>query len=220
MSAAVLVHRARQSPTFWVMGLTLAPALVCTLLAKEWYPYWWKLVGYFWYSIPANSFVYLPHEPAVVYASAIYQPWAVAVVGGFATTIAAIVDYFVVRKVFEYRRVAPVKQTSFYKSAVRYFYWQPWATIALFALLPFPYYPIRVLAPSADYPLWRYVSACVAGRVPRYYLLALGGAWMPVPTEYILLMAVVIIVATVLLCTLGARRAAGKSRTRIEAPLK
>jgi membrane protein YqaA with SNARE-associated domain len=153
------------------------------------------LVGYFWYSIPANSFVYLPHEPAVIYAGAIYIPWIVAVVGGLSTIIASIIDYFVVRKAFEFRRVAPVKQTSLYKMAVRYFYWRPWETIVVFAFTPLPFYPIRVLAPSSGYPLWKYVSANVTGRVPRYYLLALGGAWVSVPPKYLILIGLFIILA-------------------------
>ena len=168
-------------------------------------------MGYFWYSIPANSFVYLPHEPAVVYAGALYDPWIVAVVGGVSTLVAAIVDYYVVKRVFEFRRVAPVKQTSIYKKAVGYFYWRPWLTIAVFALSPLPFYPIRLLAPSSGYPLWRYASAYVIGRLPRYYLLALGGAWVPVPSKYLILMVVFIILSSVL-GVLWARRRAQASQ--------
>ena len=215
MSAVGLVHKAKGSPAFWVLGVTLVPALVCILLTRVWYPEWWRLVGYFWYSIPGNSFIYLPHEPAVVYAGAIYDAWMVAAVGGVATGVAAIVDYFVVRKVFEFRRVAPLRETYLYKTAVRYFYWQPWATIAVFAFSPLPYYPIRVLAPSSGYPLWKYVSACVTGRIPRYYLLALGGAWIPVSTGYLVLMALLIIAATVVSCAFGARRASADRQDEI-----
>ena len=205
MTTTALVHRVRRSPTVWVLGVTLVLALICTLLAKALYPEWWQLVGYFWYSIPGNSFAYLPHEPAVIYAGAIYEPWIVAVVGGLSTMVAAIVDYYVVKRVFELRRVAPVKQTTLYKTAVRYFYWRPWWTIAVFALTPLPFYPIRLLAPSSGYPLWRYVSAYVCGRIPRYYLLAMGGAWIPVPPKYLILMVVFIIITSVL-WVLWARR--------------
>ena len=188
--AGAFLHRMRRSPTAWVLTGALAPALVLTPIARLLYPDWWQLVGYFWYSIPASSFVYLPHEPAVVYAGALYSPAAVALTGGAATMVAAIVDYFVVKKVFEFRRVAPVKQTDLYKKAVRCFYWKPWPTLAVVAFSIIPFYPLRILAPSSGYPLWKYVSAYVAGRVPRYYLLAMGGAWMPVPNEFILLMVV------------------------------
>ena len=184
-----LVHRARSSPAFWVLLAALVPALVCTPIAWFLFPQAWQLVALFWYTIPASSFVYLPHEPAVVYAGAVYAPWKVALVGGLATVVAAIVDYYVVRRVFEFRRVAPVKRTAIYHRAVRYFYWKPWATIAVISFSFIPFYPLRILAPSSGYPISRYVTAYLAGRVPRYYLLAMGGAWMPVPSGFLLLMA-------------------------------
>ena len=205
MSGIELAHRMRHSPAFWVLTASLVPALVFTPLIRFLYPDWWQLMGYFWYSIPACSFVYLPHEPAVVFAGAIYDPLVVALAGGLATVIAAITDYFVVRKVFEFQRIAPLKQTALYKRAVRLFYWRPWPTMVAFALSPLPFYPLRILAPSSGYPMWKYVSAYVTGRVPRYYLIAMGGAWMPVPTKYIVLM-VLCLIGSSLLWVLWARR--------------
>lgn len=207
MTDESIIHRVWRSPTTWILIGTLIPAIVFTLLARFLYPDWWQLVGYFWYSIPGNGFTYLPHEPAVVYAGALYDAWIVAAVGGVATMIAGIVDYYIVKKVFEFRRVAPVKQTAFYKKAVRYFYWRPWITVAVFAISPLPFYVIRLLAPSSGYPLWRYVSAYTVGRLPRYYLLAMGGAWVPVPTKYILLMVVGIILGSVIAVFLAQRKA-------------
>ena len=202
--AAALLHRAKRSPKVWVLAGTLVPALAFTLLAWVFYPPLWQLVLYFWYSIPSNSFVYLPNEPGVLFAAAIYEPWVVAVVGGVATMIACIIDYVVIKRVFELRPVAPVKQTALYKRAVRYFYWRPWPTIAILAVSPFPFYPVRVLAPSSNYPLWKYTSASVIGRMGRYYLLAIGGSWMHVPHEYLILM-VVGLLCTPLMAVLWAR---------------
>lgn len=199
-----LVHRAKRSPKVWVLVGTLVPALVFTLLAWVLYPPLWQLVLYFWYSIPSNSFVYLPNEPGVLFAAAVYSPWVVAVVGGVATMIACIIDYVVIKRVFELRPVAPVKQTAIYKKAVRYFYWRPWPTIAVLAVSPFPFYPVRVLAPSSNYPLWRYASASVIGRMCRYYLLAIGGSWIHVPPQYLILM-VVGMLSTPLLAVVWAR---------------
>ena len=90
------------------------------------------------------------------------------------------------------KRFEPLKRTSFYQSAVRCFYWQPWWTIVVFAFTPLPVFPIRVLALSSNYPLLPYVSGNVFGRAPRYYLLAIGGAWLAVPVMYLLVMGFVI----------------------------
>ena len=77
----------RRSPTVWVMAATLIPGLVLTHLARTLYPQWWQLVGCFWYSIPRNSFIGLPHEPAVVYAGALYHPTVVVIARGLATMV-------------------------------------------------------------------------------------------------------------------------------------
>ena len=197
-------RRLRRSPRFWVLAGTLLPALVCTLLAWAYASSLWQLVLYFWYSIPSNSFVYLPNEPGVLFAAAVYSPWVVAVVGGVATMIACIIDYAVIKRVFEFQQVARVKQTGIYKKAIQCFYWRPWPTIAILAVTPLPFYPVRVLAPSSGYPLWRYTSSSVIGRMARYYLLAIGGSWMHVPPQFLILM-VVGMLSTPILAVLWAR---------------
>ena len=199
-----LARRLRRSPRFWVLSGTLLPALVCTLLAWAYASSLWQLVLYFWYSIPSNSFVYLPNEPGVLFAAAVYSPWVVAVVGGVATMIACIIDYAVIKRVFEFQQVARVKQTGIYKKAIQCFYWRPWPTIAILAVTPLPFYPVRVLAPSSGYPLWRYTSSSVIGRMARYYLLAIGGSWMHVPPQFLILM-VVGMLSTPILAVLWAR---------------
>ena len=135
-AAKDVARRLRRSPRFWVLASTLLPALVCTLLAWAYASSLWQLVLYFWYSIPSNSFVYLPNEPGVLFAAAVYSPWVVAVVGGVATMIACIIDYAVIKRVFEFQQVARVKQTGIYKKAIQCFYWRPWPTIAVLAVTP------------------------------------------------------------------------------------
>ena len=156
---------------------TVVPALLITLLTWRLFPDWWRLSAYFWYSIPANSFLWIPHEPAVVYAGTIYPPLLVALVGGISTLLAAIIDHAVFTRAFRLESIKPIAQTRIMKISVRLFNWQPWWTIWMFAFTPIPFYPIRVVAPLAKYPMMGYVSAVVLGRIPRYYLLALSGVW-------------------------------------------
>ena len=206
--------RGRSNLIVWLLVATLVPALVCTLLTKILYPEWWQLVLYFWYSIPSNTFLHLPHEPAVIYAGTIYDPWLVAVVGGISTMVASVIDYFAVKKVFELRGMAAIKETALYRLTVRWFRWRPWETIVIFAIAPLPYDPIRVLAPSTNYPLVKYVTANVTGRVVLYYLLAVGGAWLPIPPTYLIPIAT-FITFTPLLCVLLAWRRRSLSTSRI-----
>jgi ribonucleoside-triphosphate reductase len=79
--------------------------------------------------------------------------------------------------------LAPLGQSRIMRVCVRLFRWRPWWTIVFFAFSPIPFYPIRLVAPLAGYPLTGYVSAVVVGRVPRYFLIALGGVWAKRLTE-------------------------------------
>jgi hypothetical protein len=143
----------------WVIVATLVTALTCTALAAILVSQWWGLALYFWYAIPSNTFIHLPHEPATIYA-----PWLVVAVGRSLTTLfASIIDCCAIKKVFELRRVASVKQTRIYRMAVRWFRWKPWANIVFFAFTQIPFDAVRVLAPSSNCPLRKYVSANVIG---------------------------------------------------------
>jgi len=175
----------RRHSVAWVVAAAIGPALLGTLLIGLIIGEWWHLAGYIWYFLPGT---FLPQEPAVIYAGTIYNPGFVVVIFGLATVTSSLIDYFTVKKVLELRKFAPLKRTSLYKAAVHCFYWHPWWTIVVFAFAPVPFFPMRVLALSSNYPLLRYVSANVIGRLPRYYLLAIGGAWLTIPLMYLLLM--------------------------------
>ena len=153
----------------------LLPACVCTLLVWAYLPDWWQLSAYFWYSIPGNSFLLLPHEPAVIYAGTLYNPILVAMVGGLATIPASVIDHQLFTRAFRLKPLAQVKDTRLSRLTGRAFAIQPWWTVFTFAFSPIPFYPIRIVAPMYNYPAERYVSAIFLGRVPRYYLLAWGG---------------------------------------------
>ncbi len=168
----------------WVIAATIAPALLGALLIGFIIGEWWHLAGYFWFFLPGTL---LPQEPAVIYAGTIYHPGLVVVLFSLATITASLIDYLTIKKLLASPRLAPLKRTPIYQTAVRWFYWCPWWTIAVFAFAPLPFFPIRILALSSDYPLLRYVSASVVGRMPRYYLLAIGGAWLTIPLMYLLL---------------------------------
>ena len=171
------VARYRVTPRQAVIYLSalLVPASVCTLLVWWFLPHWWELSAFFWYSIPGNSFILLPHEPGVLFAGTLYHPAVVAIVGGLATIPASTIDYQLFRRAFRLGFMAQVTQSRISAFARRAFSIQPWWTTVMFAFSPIPFYPVRIAAPLAGYPATRYVAAVFVGRVPRYYLLAWGG---------------------------------------------
>lgn len=156
-------------------GVLLLCASACTLLVWLLAPKWWELSAYFWYSIPGNSFILLPHEPAVLYAGTLYHPFLVATVGTLATVPPSAFDYQLFKRVFQLKPLVQANRSRIARLAQRGFNWQPWWTIVLFAFSPIPFYPVRLAAPMAGYPPARYVTAVAFGRWPRYYLLAWGG---------------------------------------------
>ena len=173
-----------------MLAVGICAVVAVTLLVWAVFPNWWLLAIYFWYSIASASFIRLPQEPAVIYAGSIYQPWIVALVGGVASIGGCTLDYFVVKKAFQLRRIGGIQRSTLYKFAVRCFSWKPWPAIVLFSFGPFlPYDAIRVLAPSTGYALIRFLTANFVGRTARYYLLALGGAWISLPPVYLLILA-------------------------------
>jgi membrane protein YqaA with SNARE-associated domain len=205
--SAGFLGEARSSPIAWVAA-AVAPALLGTLLIGLIIGEWWHLAGYVWYFLPGTA---LSQEPAVIYAGTIYHPVLVVVIFCLATVTASLIDYYTVRKVLQLRRFAPLKQTSFYQAAVRCFYWQPWWTIVVFAFTPLPFFPVRVLALSSNYPLLHYVSANVVGRAPRYYLLAVAGAWLTIPLMYMILMGFIMALIPTLFGFFWSRRSAAQA---------
>jgi ribonucleoside-triphosphate reductase len=177
VTGTILLRRLIGKRPLLIMGSVLLPAILCSLLVWQYLSDWWQLSAYFWYSIPGNSFIWLPHEPAVIYAGAIYAPVLVAVVGGGATLIASMIDHALFTRAFRSKELAPLKESRLMRAVVDRFNRWPWWTIVVVAFTPLPFYPLRIVAPLANYPMFGYVSAVVVGRVPRYFLLALGGGW-------------------------------------------
>lgn len=181
MTSEFSASEVRSCTLVWV-ATALAPAILGVLIVGFLIGEWWHLAGYVWYLLPGT---FVPQEPSVIYAGTIYHPGFVVLIFCLASTTAAVIDYFTVKKVLSLRKFDSLKKTSFYQSSVRCFYWRPWWTIAFFAFSPLPFFPIRILALSSNYPAVRYVSANVIGRAPRYYLLAIGGAWLAIPVMYV-----------------------------------
>ena len=175
MIDAVARHRVTPRQAVIYLSALLVPASVCTLLVWWFLPHWWELSAFFWYSIPSNSFILLPHEPGVLFAGTLYHPAVVAIVGGLATIPASTIDYQLFKRALRLGFMAQVTQSRISDFARRAFSIQPWWTTVTFAFSPIPFYPVRIAAPLAEYPATRYVAAVFVGRVPRYYLLAWGG---------------------------------------------
>jgi membrane protein YqaA with SNARE-associated domain len=137
-------------------------------------PRYSQLAVYALYAIPAHLLIsFLPHEPALWIAARLYPALLVAVVGTVATLVAIVIDYWLIGWLVNHHLVKPVVQASrWFKFAERWFEKAPALLIAGSALAPVPFYPVKIMAIAADYPLRRFVPALIVGRLPRFYFLA------------------------------------------------
>ncbi len=155
------------------MGSALGLAGLVALFA----PAYRGLVWYGLYAIPSHLLVsFLANEPMLFAAARTYPAGLVALTGTAGCIVAIVLDYaligwFVTRRLvrteLEDSRAVRVAQRIFGKA--------PFLLILGSALLPVPFYPVKILAIAGNYPLRRFIAALVLGRLPRFWFLALVG---------------------------------------------
>ena len=137
-------------------------------------PRYSQLAVYGLYAIPAHLLIsFLPHEPALWIAARLYPAAVVAATGTAATVVAITLDYWLIGWLVNHRLVRPVVQESrWFRFAERWFRKAPALLITGSALAPVPFYPVKIMAIAANYPLRRFIPALMVGRLPRFYFLA------------------------------------------------
>lgn len=174
-------------------------------------PTYRDLILLYLYSIPSNSVIPIPHEPAMVYFGRLHEPLLVALVACAGTMVPCFLDYQAIHFAFQAERLQKVRRSDVYQGAVTYFLKAPFISVTIAAFAPFiPFYVFRVLSPTSGYPLRRYMLAMAVGRLPRYYFFALLGEALPLPDLIpALLLILVVCIALFLLVKrhLASRRA-------------
>jgi membrane protein YqaA with SNARE-associated domain len=140
------------------------------------------------YSIPSNSVLPIPHEPAILYFATVYHPVWVALAGTVGTVAVSFADYALVEAAMRHPKISGAREKGLFKWAVKWMQRFPFWIIVLFSLTPLPIYVVRVLAPASGYPIARYVAAQVVGRFPRFLLLAYIGYSIQLPGWVLLAM--------------------------------
>jgi membrane protein YqaA with SNARE-associated domain len=193
-----------------VATLTLALALAGALWLG--WPEGRRLVSYGLYAIPAHLLVsVLANEPALFAAARSFPPMQVAVAGVAGALVAIALDYALIGWFVNHRLIrAEIDDSRGYQRAQRLFGRAPFLLIVAAAMLPVPFYPIKILAIARDYSLPRFAAAIVIGRLPRFYLLALGGQKVQAPNSALASAAV----ALGLIAAWGAWRTWRRNRLR------
>lgn len=138
-------------------------------------------IGYFLVMIPVQGVLSLPLEPATMIIAKVAPPWEIALLGSLAAAVTALLDYFIVRRIFRVAALDRLRAHRLFSRVERLAKVAPFLTIFLFAALPLPFAIPRVMMPITGYPLPKYVAAMALGRLPRLYVLALFGQLFDIP---------------------------------------
>jgi len=173
----------RLGPTVWVMGALMGVIGVVTtaLMLRDFRSDSYIYLAF--YSIPANTAISVfPHEPVLIYFGKFANLWWAAAAASVGTLVAGILDHMVFVPVLNLHSLRGYKEKAFYRKAIGYFMKWPFPTLLVAGFTPVPFFPFKFLAFSIHYPMWKYLTALVVSRFPRYYLLALIGATFQIPT--------------------------------------
>lgn len=169
-------------PKVWIMGaVMLALAVVALVLMLQEFSTSSYLYLAF-YAIPANSAISVfPHEPVVIWYGSQGSILWTAVAASAGTLVAGFLDHSVFVPVMNLKGLTGYKEKAWYQKAARLFMKYPFAVITVTGFTPIPFFPFKFLSFSLHYPLWKYLSALLLGRFPRYLLLAWIGYVIHIP---------------------------------------
>lgn len=148
---------------------------------------------YFGYMLLSNSFIAVPHEPLVFLYGKMYGIWCPTFLSILPTLMGAYLDYLFLYPLFQTGYAGKIKETKIYTRLMRYFEISPFATLAIVAATPVPFYPLRILSVASEYPAQKYMLSVLIGRLPRYALIAAGGAMLQISDQFILVLFITLI---------------------------
>src|SRR5690606_25491568 len=122
-------------------------------------------------------------------------PLLVAAIGTLAATYIEFFNYLMFRGVLGLSALRPIRENRVTRAAVRLFARQPFLAVWLMAWTPVPFTIARVLSAIARFPIERHLLAVTLGRFPRFWLFAVLGDALDIPTlviwGFLLLMVLV-----------------------------
>ncbi len=164
------------------------------------YPHYRDLILFGLYSIPSQMLISLfPHEPVLLQTAKYFTPLQICITGAIGCSIAGFLDYWIISPLINHRFIRPkLDNTRLFGKSLRYFAKFPFGILVSAAFSPVPFYPFKFLSIGGNYPLWKYETALIIGRIPRYYLLAILGKALQIPTWVLVAMFVVFLLLPVI----------------------
>jgi len=171
--------RLRMRIALWGFAALSSLAVGLMALVPEATPY----ALYAIYAAPSNTPIPLYNEPGLLLFAPGSIAWLLALVAMPGVALGAVLDYALVGRALDSPKLDRLREHRFSRWVVTVFGRAPAVTIFFFALLPAPFWLVRVLAPASHYPLARYIGAVLPGRFARYVFVASVGAVLGLPPE-------------------------------------
>lgn len=188
MSVSVNYHKvfmlqAIQSKRIRICLFLLMSFGILSLLVSFFLPAYRELVYLFWLSITSNTVVpFTFQEPLLLLYGQLYSPFLVTIIAVIAVVIMEFINYQILVPVLEINKIKIFRKKRFYQLVELYFSKFPFLSLVVSCLAPIPLFPFRILAVTTRYPVKKYILSIFIGRTPLYYLLALTGQILNLPT--------------------------------------
>jgi len=156
---------------------------ILSLFVSFFLPMYRELVYLFWLSITSNMVVpFTLQEPLLLLYGQLYSPFLVTIIAVIAVVIMEFINYQILVPVLEINKIKIFREKRFYQLVELYFSKFPFLSLVVSCLAPIPLFPFRILAVTTRYPIKKYILSIFIGRMPLYYLLALTGQILNLPT--------------------------------------
>jgi membrane protein YqaA with SNARE-associated domain len=140
----------------------------------------------FIYSLPSQFLIAVaPHEPVFLFFSRHYEPLTITLVAVAGTVLTEVINYSVLKFVFDLGTVERLGKGKVVRQVVRLFDRAAFGALLIAGVTPIPFFPFRFLVVLDHYPWYRYALAVLISRGIRFYLLALFGNVVEVPNYVI-----------------------------------
>jgi uncharacterized membrane protein YdjX (TVP38/TMEM64 family) len=139
---------------------------------------------------PLSPFFPATYEPILMALGRAYPPALVGFVGILGILYIEYVNYHLYSAALLHPPLEGFRGRRLVRWAVDLFQKQPFFAVWLCSWSPLPYWSVRMVAPLANYPIGPYLLATFLGRYPRLWFFAAMGGVIPVPTSWLIAMAV------------------------------
>ena len=139
-----------------------------------------------WTNGPLSPVLPASYEPVLMLYGKFYPTLLIAVLGTAGIVFIEWVNYHVYAGAADLRALRGLRDSRSVAWVTKRFQRNPFLTIVVCAIAPFPYWVARVLSVLAHYPLSRHLAATALGRFPRLWFFAGLSTVLAIPNSWLI----------------------------------